>query len=114
MTGLLRALDESHPVVVWVRREVLPLLAERLSPVQVVVFDPPDWPAALGDHPPGLLVVSAAFQGVPVTERVAHLRALLAAAVPVRPLCLTPAEFAAARGVPGPVLAAARTGVRLL
>ncbi len=107
-------LDENHPVVLWVRREVLPLIVERLAPQRVVVFDPPDRPAAVGTHPPGLLVVAAAFRGVPVRERNTALHALLAATSPVRPLCLTPEEYAQIENVPGPVLAAARTGVRIV
>ena len=107
-------LSENHPVVGWVRREVLPLLVERLAPRQVVVFDPPDRPGAAGDHPPGLLVVADRFRGVPVAERVAIVKALLAPASPVRPLCLSPEEFGQIGRVPGPVLAAARTGVPLL
>ena len=77
------------------------------------MFDPPDRPAAAGEHPPGLLIVASAFEGVPVPDRVAMVRALLAPASPVRPLCLTPAEARVAVNVPGPVLAAARTGVAL-
>lgn len=114
MTSALHALEDDHPVVAWVRREVLPLLVERIAPTRIVVFDPPDRPARLGEHPPGLLVVASAFKGMPVAERVALVRAVLAPASPIRPLCLTPAEFARAGDVPGPVLAAARTGVRLL
>ena len=113
MNETSRALDESHPVVRWVRREVLPLLEERLRPTQVVVFDPPDRTAALGEHPPGLLVVSAAFRGMPVAERPPVVHALLASTSPVRPLCLTPEEYGVARQAPGPVLVAVRTGIRL-
>jgi hypothetical protein len=80
----------------------------------VIVFDPPDRPAALGSAPAGLLVVAGAFRGIPVQERNAILTGLLAAASPVRPLCLTPEEFATIERVPGPVLAAARTGVRVV
>jgi hypothetical protein len=108
------SLRESHPVVQWVRREVLPLLVERLAPSRVVVFDPPDRPASAGDHPPGLLVVAAAFRGVPVIERNAVVNGLLAAASPVRPLCLTPEEYAQIDRVPGTVLVAARTGFTLI
>lgn len=108
-----QTLDANHPVVRWVRREVLPLLEERLRPTQVVVFDPPDRTAALSDHPPGLLVVSAAFRGMPVAERPAVVRALLAATSPVRPMCLTPEEYTVSRQAPGTVLAAVRTGIRL-
>ncbi len=107
-------LSEDHPSVTWVRRELLPLLVERWAPAQVVVFDPPDRPASLGDAPPGLLVVAQRFEGLPMPERNAALVASLTDAAPVRPLCLTPAEFARIKDVPGPVLAAARTGVALL
>jgi hypothetical protein len=107
-------LDPDGATVAWLRREILPLLAERLKPSRVVVFDPPDRPAAAGDHPPGVLVVAAVFRGMPVAERNALLHALLAAASPVRPLCLTPEEFRVMEQVPGPVLAAARTGVTLV
>ncbi len=107
-------LDENHVTVAWVRREVLPLLVERLAPTRVVVFDPPDRSAEVGEHPPGLLIVSPLFRGTPVAERNAIVRAVLAAASPVRPLALTPEEFRLMERVPGPVLAAARTGVILI
>jgi hypothetical protein len=104
-------MDANHPVVLWVRREVLPLLVERLAPSRVVVFDPPDRPADVGVHPPGLLIVSAAFRGIAVRERNAIVHALLSATSPVRPLCLTPEEQRVMERVPGPVLGAARTGI---
>ncbi len=107
------ALGPDHPVVAWARREIAPLLRERLRPQRIVVFDPPDRPASAGHHPPGLLVVASAFEGIPVPDRVALVRSLLADASPVRPLCLTPAEARAAARVPGPVVAAARTGVEI-
>jgi hypothetical protein len=107
-------LDPDHPVVQWVRREVLPPLVEAVAPEQVVVFDPPDRPAAAGEHPPGLLVVAARFRGMAPAERMVFLRERLAASSPVRPLCLTPEEYRLARGAPGPVLGAVRTGVSLV
>jgi len=107
-------LSVEHPVVVWVRREVLPAIIERWAPQEVIVFDPPDSAASLGRSAPGVLIVAACFESVPVAERVAEVRAALTGVSPVRPLCLTPGEFARAAGVPGPVLAAARGGVRLL
>lgn len=107
-------LGDTHPVVTWIRREVVPLLVERFAPARVVVFDPPDRTAAVGDAPPGLLVVAAAFRGMAVVERNALVKATLSAASPVRPLCLTPEEFAQVERVPGPVLAAAKTGVRVV
>lgn len=114
MTRERRLLAEDHCVVIWVQREILPLLVERLAPVRVVVFDPPDHTALLNEHPPGLLIVSEFFRGTPVAERVQVVNALLAAASPVRPLCLTPEEFRVARIAPGPVVAAVRSGVRLI
>ena len=107
-------LGPGHPVVEWVRRELVPLLTERWRPTRVVVFDPPDRPASLGDAPVGLLIVSPLFQGIPVPERVARLQADLRDASPVRPLCLTPEEFRLSAQVPGPVLAAARTGTDVM
>ncbi|GAB4374175.1 MAG: hypothetical protein Kow0062_11860 [Acidobacteriota bacterium] len=107
-------LGPDHPVVAWVRREVLPLIVERLRPTRVIVFDPPDRPASVGDHPPGLLVVAEGFRGIPVADRVRLVRELLSAASPVRPFCLTPEEFRLTRHAPGPLLAAVRTGVTVL
>ncbi len=107
------ALSPDHPVVAWARREIAPPLRERLRPERILLFDPPDRPASAGTAPPGLLVVAAAFEGIPVPERVAIVRGLLADSSPVRPLCLTPAEAAVAERVPGPVLAAARTGIEI-
>lgn len=107
-------LDELHPVVQWARRELAPLLVERFHPRAAILFDPPDRPAAIGTNPPGLLLVAEAFRGVPVRERNALLRAALAAVSPVRPLCLTPEEFAVMEQAPGPVVAAARGGVRIV
>lgn len=107
-------LGPDHPVVTWVRREALSAVVERWRPARVIVFDPPDRPASLGEAPVGLLVVSARFEGVPMAERVAQVKAGLSDAAPVRPLCLTPQEFALSAQVPGPVLAAARTGIDLL
>lgn len=111
---LAHPLDPDHPLVDWVRREVLPLLVERFTPSRVIVFDPPDRPAGVENHPPGLLVVSPQFTGMKVQERNAIVQGALAAASPVRLLCLTPAEFTTISRVPGPVLAAARLGVVLL
>lgn len=110
----LQPLSGAHPVVAWVRGEVLPKLIEDLRPVAVVVFDPPDRPASIGGHPPGLLVVSEVFRGVPMPERLARVRHLLGSIAPVRPFCLTPDEHRLAAFAPGPVLAALRTGVSLL
>ncbi len=93
---------------------MLPLLVERLHPSRVIVFDPPDRPASVGDHPPGLLVVAEGFRGRPVAERIALVRGLLAGVSPVRPFCLTPEEYRLARNAPGPVLGAVRTGVTVL
>lgn len=107
-------MEPDHPVVAWVRDNLVPLLVERWRPARIVAFDPPDRPASIGDAPVGLVVVSAHFEGVPMAERVARLKADLADAAPVRPLCLTPGEFQMSAQVPGPVLAAARTGVDLL
>jgi hypothetical protein len=101
-------------VVVWVRRELVPRLVERWRPTRIIAFDPPDRPASLGDAPVGLLVVSLRFEGVAVVERVERLRGDLSDVGPVRPLCLTPEEFRLSAQVPGPVLAAARTGIDLL
>ncbi len=108
------ALTDQHPVVQWLRQEVVPLLVERLAPAHVIAFDPPDRPADLAGHAPGMLIVARAFRGVAVPERNAAVQALLASASPVRPLCLTPEEFAQIGRVPGSVLAAARAGVSLL
>ena len=107
-------LRDDHPVVSYVRDEVLPLIVETWAPTCVLVFDPPDRPASLEGAPVGLLVVSAAFRGVGLRERVAQVRAGLGSACPVRPLCLTPEEFSVSAGVPGPVLGAARTGITLI
>lgn len=98
----------------WARREIVPRLVEALAPERIDLFDPPGRPADAESHPPGLLVVASRFAGVPVAQRVEITSALLAGAAPVRPLCLTPDEFALAERVPGPVLAAARSGVRLV
>ena len=97
-----------------VRREVLPRIVEVWAPTEVILFHPPDKPVDSAGQAPGILIVSRSFEGTPVAERVGIARAVLAEYFLVRPLCLTPAEFARAAGVPGPVLAAARTGVRLL
>ncbi|MDQ7006801.1 MAG: hypothetical protein Q9Q40_06180 [Acidobacteriota bacterium] len=107
-------LSAEHPVVLWIRREVLPLIVERWAPEEVIVFDPPGRTAALDRSAPGVLIIAHGFESVPVAERVAQVRAGLAGVTPVRPLCLTPGEFSRAAGVPGPVLAAARGGIRLL
>lgn len=107
-------LSAQHPVVLWVVREVLPLLSERLRPRRVVVFDPPDRPASVGDHAPGIVIVSDAFRSVPMTERLAVVHALLAAASPVRPFCLTASEYEAIESAPGPLLGAIKTGVTVL
>ncbi len=108
------ALSAAHPVIIWIRSELLPRLVEQFSPTRVVVFDPPDHAARVGDFAPGLLIVSTRFEGVPMPERLEVLRRLLSASGPVRPLCLTPEEFLLAGSVPGPVLAAARTGLQIL
>ena len=100
-----------HPVVVWVRDDVVPKLAEALELGEVLVFDPPDRPASAGAHPPGLLVVARSFAGVPMPERIAQVRFLLRVVAPLRPLCLTPEERRLAAFAPGPVLAALKTGV---
>lgn len=107
-------LDEKHPVVVWIKNEVLPLLVEAVRPRRVVVFDPPDRPASIGGHPPGLLVVADTFRGMAVADRNAWLRTLLHSASPVRPFCLTPEEHRLAGSAPGPVLGALKTGVTIL
>lgn len=107
-------LTTDHPLVVWFRRDVLPLVIERFAPQQVVLFDPPDRPANAGEHPPGLLIVSARFHDMPMRERMAVVRATLEAASPVRPLCLTPDEHAVSDRAAGPVLAAVELGVRLV
>lgn len=107
-------LGPEHPTVTWVRREIVPRLREELAPEAVIVFDPPDRPADAARHAPGLLVVASRFRGTPVAERVVLVRELLAAASPVRPLCLTPEEFDASARVPGPVIAAARSGMRVI
>ena len=107
-------LGPGHPVVAWVRREVLPLIVERLRPSRVIVFDPPDRPASIGEHPPGLLIVAEGFRGIPVAERVRLVRELLAPAAPVRPFCLTPEEYRLSAHAPGPLLAAVRIGVPIL
>jgi hypothetical protein len=101
-------------VVAWVRDNLVSLLVERWRPSRLVVFDPPDRPASLGDAPVGLVIVSPRFEGMPMVERVARVKADLADAAPVRPMCLTPGEFEKSAQVPGPVLAAARTGLDLL
>lgn len=106
-------LDPSHPVVAWVRRELLPLLAEQLAPEKVIVFDPPDRPAGIDASPPGIVVVATRFRGVAMLERNALIRQLLAAVSPVRPICLTPEEFALIDQTPGPILAAVRLGVEI-
>jgi len=110
----LAPLSAGHPTVEWVRREVLPLIRETFAPERVDVFDPPDRPAGADDHAPGLLIVSQRFSGISIPERMGLVRGLLASTSPVRPLCLTPEEFAVSKAVPGPVLAAARTGIRLI
>jgi hypothetical protein len=109
----LPRLDPSHPVVRWVEREVRPFLSEQLRPTELVVFDPPDRTAALGDRPPGLLIVSELFDGMAMRERLALVHTLLANVSPVRPFCLTPREYQLAAHAPGPVLAAIKTGVAL-
>ena len=53
------------------------------------------------------------FDGIPVPERVAQVQAVLGHASPVRPLCLTPAEFQLAARGRGLVMAAASSGVDL-
>ncbi|MDH3284586.1 MAG: hypothetical protein OEQ13_07590 [Acidobacteriota bacterium] len=98
----------------WIRKEVVPLLVERLAPERVVVFDAPDRPADVAERAPGLLIVAESFSEVPVADRVTIVRRLLASASPVRPLCLTPGEYRVSRSVPGPVIAAARTGIRVV
>lgn len=108
------SLHEQHPVVQWVRRELLPLLHEALAPTAVIVFDPPDRPSAMGDAAPGVLIVSSAFESVPMPERLASVRHLTRAVSPMRPMCLTPGEYEIAAKVPGPVIGAARTGLRIL
>ncbi len=107
-------LGPTHPVVAWVRAEIVPKLVEALAPSEVLVFDPPDRPASAGEHPPGLLVVAPSFQGVPMQERVARVRRLLGDVSPLRPLCLTPDERRLAPFAPGPVLAALKTGISVL
>ena len=109
-----RELSPDHPLVRRVRREVLPRIVEVWALTDVILFHPPDRPVDLAGQAPGILIVSRSFEGTPVAERVAVARAILAECFPVRPLCLTPAEFARAASVPGPVLAAARIGLRLL
>jgi hypothetical protein len=111
--GAKPPLDDAHPVVAWIRREVLPLLDETLRPRHVAVFDPPDRPAGVGEHPPGLLVVADAFRGMPVPQRLTWIKELLAATSPARPFCLTPEEYRLSKTAPGPVLGAVRTGVFL-
>jgi hypothetical protein len=107
-------ISPEHPTVVWVRREVVPRLREELAPEALIVFDPPDRPVDAARHAPGLLVVASRFRGTPVADRVVLVRELLAAVSPVRPLCLTPEEFEVSARVPGPVIAAARSGARVL
>lgn len=87
---------------------------ERLKPRRVVVFDPPDRPASVGDHAPGVVIVSDAFCSVPMIERLALVHALVAATSPVRPFCLTASEFEAIDTAPGPLLGAIKTGVTVL
>ncbi|MFN7966400.1 MAG: hypothetical protein U0V87_12005 [Acidobacteriota bacterium] len=107
-------LSLQHPVVIWVVREVVPLLLERLQPRRVVVFDPPDRPASVGNHALGIVIVSESFRAVPMTERLAVVHALLAGTSPVRPFCLTPSEYAAIETAPGPLLGAIKLGVIVL
>ena len=113
-TGDGRRVTDRHPVVGWIRREVVPRLVESFAPQQVIVFDPPGRPADVDRKAPGLLVVSTRFEGVAVAERVARVGAVLGSITPVRPLCLTPGEARLAGSVPGPVYAAVRSGVRVL
>lgn len=107
-------LGPNHPTVTWIRNEIVPKLVEALAPSEVLVFDPPDRPSSAGEHPPGLLVVARAFQGVSMPERVARVRHLLGNVTPLRPLCLTPEERRLAPMAPGPVLGALRTGIPVL
>jgi hypothetical protein len=107
-------LGPRHPTVVWIRNEVVPKLVETLAPSEVIVFDPPDRPSSAGNHPPGLLVVARAFEGVAMRERLARVQHLLGNVTPLRPICLTPEERRLAPMAPGPVLGALETGISVL
>lgn len=105
---------ETDPLVAWLRRELLPAIEESFAPQRLVVFRLPARIEQAAQRPAGMLVVSHRFEGVPVAERNALVTTLTDSVLPVRPICLTPSEFAVSAQVPGPVVEAMRAGYSLI
>jgi uncharacterized protein len=95
------------------RRELLPMIVQRLAPERVIAFGSRARGQALRSSDLDLLVVTAAFDGVPWLDRSVIVQDLIGAPFAMDILCYTPEEFDRKLDEIGVVRTAVHEGVEL-